>query len=503
MLKRERWPWVITVALFAAGLLLRLWGAMYGRFLGDEAHQWATAVHIARFEEFPSFGPSVSGSAANVPGPLFYYLMAIPELLSSHPYLCGAFTSLLHLLCIAGLYRLAKEARGTTAALFLLAMLVANPWEVFYGDRVWSACMMPVWAMGTAYASCRVTNPKWQAALLVLLFSAPQIHLSAPVLWVLSAILLLLGPRFKLSWKWIGIGVLATALLWTPPLIQELRTDFANTRAILSEGGGHEPAEKTRQIPWRTALYTVLFSTSEIGYQFGEGYFGWKPFDDAAEYGTNAGLARRIERAGPLRAALQILSVVVAALCWIAFAIVWARTRWKGRVAPLEVRLTLAVVGSMVVAAALLMFAHKPFFPHYLLYVGPLAVWPVAMMLDRAYAQFGRVGGGAVIATTCAVVIGMAINVVHYYREIDGCNGVMATVSMVAAVQKGPQPYSVRFEGMNNQFVWNQVSSVRPNEDTVRREPRPTRYLVHNAETQSAAISPQGTLHYGVELERQ
>ena len=73
------------LAVLAVAVALRLWSAWHARFSSEEAAFWNTAVGIARAEEFPSLGTSVSGTRALHPGPLFFWIIALSQLFVTSP----------------------------------------------------------------------------------------------------------------------------------------------------------------------------------------------------------------------------------------------------------------------------------------------------------------------------------------------------------------------------------------------------------------------------------
>ena len=70
----------IMAALGAAALAIRLWSAWHARLSPEEASFWSTSVGIARAQEFPALGLAVSGSRAMLPGPLFFWIIAVSQI---------------------------------------------------------------------------------------------------------------------------------------------------------------------------------------------------------------------------------------------------------------------------------------------------------------------------------------------------------------------------------------------------------------------------------------
>jgi hypothetical protein len=144
-----------------------VWAVGHARFTGDESYFWATARNIATFEAAPVYGPPLTGSSAFHPGPIFYYLMAIPQRIGTSPWIGGIFVVLLHALSAWLLFLLARAARGERAGLVALALLAFAPWDVLYADRIWLSCVAPVWGTLVLYAAARGVVAGWQGVLIV------------------------------------------------------------------------------------------------------------------------------------------------------------------------------------------------------------------------------------------------------------------------------------------------------------------------------------------------
>lgn len=76
----------LTVGSLVLGFTVHALAGWHGYFADDESLFWATGVQLVRGEIFPLVGPPISGSPAGLPGPLFYWVCALPAMVSAHPY---------------------------------------------------------------------------------------------------------------------------------------------------------------------------------------------------------------------------------------------------------------------------------------------------------------------------------------------------------------------------------------------------------------------------------
>lgn len=458
-----RW---LVLALFVGALAIRVYATGEARFTGDEAEQWSTARRIATGEYFPIFGPAITGSVARVPGAGFYYFAAIPQLFGSSPRLGGLFIALFHVLAVFAVVRLATLARGPRAGLIVLALAAFAPWDVLYGDRVWSACVTPLAGTFAVYAAVKAhDDARWLSPLLFLLLIFPQMHLSAPIAWVACGVILYLWPPVRWDKKWLAIGFAAAVAAYLPVLISELQTSFANTRAILANSGGKEPFAYVMWSPVKTAIYAVLFGSADTAYNFEKGYWGGR-FDEFRAYFSAAGW----KSAWQMHGAFVVLNVVSIALALYGWIVACAKIRERD----LAAVLTKAIIASFVTGAVLLVISKKLFFPHYVDLLVPAALLPIALGIDRGW---NKLAAPALVAS----VVAMAVGTVRYYVEVDSLNGVSNTIEMTGAAVNEKGAVAVSFDGYPNDYAWGQVARWHHKKDLRIDDRADVRYRIFNA----------------------
>ncbi len=497
---------LLALLLLALGGVFRLWASEHARFTGDESHAWAKSHQVATGRFAPAFGLDVTGSKAKHPGPTYYYLMAIPQLVSASPRAGATFVVLLHVLTGWLLFCMARAARSERAGIIAVALFAFAPWEVLYADRIWGSSVAPIWGAIALYAAYRARQSRgWQGALLFCCLVLPQIHLSAPVLWLACAVLLVLRPPKALSFKALGVAGLLAVLTYAPAIYSELLSGFENTRAIMNKGGGTETMAYALWNPVRVLGYMVLYGSGEISYHFARGYWGGG-FDDAAAYLSAPGWSRFFERQGALMGVLGVLSIGLAFIAWAsslagtakeAAQALLARSRDK---LSLDRALTLSLFVAFVAAGVLLLVAKKRFFPHYANILMPIALWPMASALDRWWERAAlRV---PVLIATVGSLAFMAINTSTYYRQVDTLNGLANTLTMVKAVVDDEVPGKVSFTHFNNSYAWNLVASELYNKPLPQAPASKVRWRVHNTRLFEGAVPKGGQLHGGVLLTR-
>lgn len=466
--------------LFVAAVVIRVWASGEARFTGDEAEQWGTARQIATFERAPIFGPAITGSPARLPGASYYYLAAVPQLLGASPRIGGIFIALLHVLAGVLIALLIKEARSTRAALVFFALFTFAPWDIFFGDRIWSACVTPLFGTFALYGAAKSRESGfWQGMTLALCLILPQLHFSAPMCWVACAVLLYLRPPVRWSKGWLAAGFAVAFATYAPVLVSEVMKDFENTRAILTYSGGKESVSYAALSPVKTALYAVVFGSADISYQLEKGYWGGH-FDEISAYFTTWYWGRL-----PF-----FLSIAFALGGWVVAVLT---TFPKLRKRELEAAMVAAILAGYAVGAILLAVSRKQFFPHYVALMLPAALFPIAVGLDR-------LRNAPLIAGCAATMALMAQQTIHYYRQVDALNGVNNTLAMVGAAVEEKGSIALRFDGYPNNYAWGEVARLyhqKPLNIDARGD---IKLHVHNREPFEGSAVPEGGRLFGAVL---
>ena len=489
--------------MLALGLVFRMWSVSSARFTGDESDYWYKSRQVVVGGYRPAYGPEITGSAARLPGPAYYYLMAAPQAIGPSPRWGSAFVALLHVWTAVLLVVMVGRLQGPRAAL-IAAMLVAfAPWDILYGDRIWGSCVVPVWGSIAVFATIRSrSSPAWLGVTAFLALTLPQLHLSVPVLWVTCAVLVALRPPPYWPRLALALGLTAAIFAYFPPLFAELRSGFANTQRILDHSTGNASIEEALTAPVKVFAYAVLYASSEIGYHWARGYWGGT-FSEATAYFTVRGLQAWWHQHGTFLAIGHIVSVATAIIGWsVALRAVMLSLRRRGR-EPLDAA-TVLVVGLMsglAVGAVLIALARKTYFPHYANILMPMLLAPVAFGLDLLAKRSARWQAGVLAAVACSAAT-MAVGTARYYRQIDSLNGLTATTTMVNRILEEPGPVQLRFQHFNNAFAWGRIAEGLYDRSLSVATGAPVAFTVRNRAPHTGPIPDGGSLHGSVLLTR-
>lgn len=402
-----------AAACLLAGFAVRAWAGWHGYFADDESLFWATGLQIARGEAFPLVGPPISGSPAGLPGPLFYWVSALPAFVSSHPYAQSLFYAAFAELGVLAFASALRRWWGVRATALFLVLSIGLPFLVAYSDRIWAGNLFFTLAAGIVWLTSRlVARPTRRAeafALGALAVAMPQLHLSTVHLVLVSALALIAFRKWP-SFRWLLAGAVVGALFYIPYLVHELRTDFSNTLAIRA----HAASVPERNAAALGSLYLSFFGlgTTDISYLFARGYwYGFNHFDFWRGGGVNA-MKQVYTQAG------------VAPLLWLAHGLTWALQ--AAGLAVLLVRVvrrrkadlfTVFLLVALADITALYLLSGKAGYVHYTTIVLPLALLPtlaVFRALPRKISLRAAPVVLAIVLSACGVILH------HFYLGLEG-----------------------------------------------------------------------------------
>jgi dolichyl-phosphate-mannose-protein mannosyltransferase len=411
----------IGLAIFVAAAALRVSLVETARFTGDESRDYAIDVDIAHGRAFPLLGPVLTGGQARLPGPLFHWLGAIPYLVCSQPEAGNLLFELLGALTVWMFWLSVRPAFGQGAATFAAALMAFSPWSALFGDRVWNPHAFLLCEGLALLAVVRLSErpgSKWAIVLPVACLALPQLHMSAPVVW------LALVPLAASSWRrwnrrYLVVGLALGALLYIPFTVHEWETHFGNTRAFLSETFATKKPGRTNTSFLLTPIYVARFLTLDVTYHELSGY--WGGLDERAAWHA-LWFGSPARPANPLRLAALLASLLLLALAIVAAGShAWRSRRESGRSLGSFAR---AAAVAIVLDFAFLAATNKQIFAHYVSLTLPFAF--------VVYAQLWRsaVGGprptlrrGVLVALAVAFCLGGIEATRSISTRIDGRNG--------------------------------------------------------------------------------
>ena len=223
-----------------------------------------------------------NGHALFDPGPLLFYLLALPVhidpsrgLFWGAVLLCGAVLSVaIEAAWSAGLWVAGAVLAFTTLdLLWLTPKLFENlPWNTLFPIPFFMAGVVLAWVVALGQVG-------WWPVLVFVASVAAQSHLTfvlpSVVLTLLALAFGLLATRRTRRLKWLGIGIAVGCVCWLAPVIQEMGSGSGNLSALARSNAGEAPlglgfalrllgAAGSLHPLWLTHLPTAFFPLADF-----------------------------------------------------------------------------------------------------------------------------------------------------------------------------------------------------------------------------------------------
>lgn len=204
-------------SLVGVGALVGLFMVFRSQVAGDQINMLLRGWLLAVQGEWVPFGLHTSAGGL-APGSLTSLLAGLPMMLWQDYRAPALLIWLGHLLAWVVLDRTLGPALGRSGRLLLVALYWMSPWLIYYTGHIWNVNWMFFFgAMHLATAQASRTRPSFSASCLhvVVMGCAFQLHASAPLLGLVS-VLLVLGRRVRVSWSGVSVGTGLVALSLLP-----------------------------------------------------------------------------------------------------------------------------------------------------------------------------------------------------------------------------------------------------------------------------------------------
>lgn len=203
-------------SLVGVGAFIGLVMVFRSQVAGDQINMLLRGWLLAVQGEWVPFGLHTSAGGF-APGGLTSLLAGLPMMVWQDYRAPALLIWLGHLLAWIALDRTLGPALGRSGRLLLVALYWMSPWLIYYTSHIWNVNWMFFFGaihLATALA-CRTRPTFWASCLhVVAMGCALQLHASAPLLVLVSA-LLVLGRRVRVNWSGVtlGAGLVALSLL--------------------------------------------------------------------------------------------------------------------------------------------------------------------------------------------------------------------------------------------------------------------------------------------------
>ncbi len=239
-IKKNPLEFSFLLAILLVGAFLRLYRIdEYMTFLGDEGRDVIIVRRIFTELHPPLIGPGTSVGGMYL-GPLYYYMMALPLLLSGFsPVGPAVMVALLGVATIFFIWFVGKKWFGNFAGLIAGGLYAVSPVPIIFSHSSWNPNIMPFFSLLCVYAIWKVWKENklnWLVVMGISFAFVLQSHylglLLAPTLFLFWIITLIKEKSKKVFIQKSILGLISFLLLMSPLLIFDLRHDFMNAKAF-------------------------------------------------------------------------------------------------------------------------------------------------------------------------------------------------------------------------------------------------------------------------------
>lgn len=242
--KQNPIEFLVLLGVLLLGAFLRLYKIdQYMTFLGDEGRDVLIVRRI--FTEFhpPLIGPGTSVGNMYL-GPLYYYMMALPLLISGFsPVGPAVMVALLGVVTIGFVWFVTRKWFGKIAGFTAAILYAISPTIITFSHSSWNPNIMPFFSLLSMYAIWKVWKENELNWLIVLGFSFAFVLQShylglflLPVIfvyWLLKLINTKNKGILKIFIRKSILAFVAFIMLMSPLFIFDLRHNFLNTKALI------------------------------------------------------------------------------------------------------------------------------------------------------------------------------------------------------------------------------------------------------------------------------
>lgn len=419
------WFWAALAIAVGVVVLVGIRAAVDGWLpVGDEGYFALRSRDV--FSRHPpllgtaSSASTYSGSPTSHPGPLQFFVLAVPVAVLGVGAGTVIGTALINAISIGATVALVRSRLGVVAGAVSAVCLVGLAWAI--GSVIlhdpWGpfAVVLPfalfVVAVGLAAGGeARVLPVAAFVGSLVLQTHASYVLL-VPGLALVGVIGVLLHDRTRATLRWVGLAAGVTLLCWIPPLVQQVRNEPGNLVALWQAAHAEGPGSVSVQ----QAVYIVAGTVALPPFWFPPG------FENAGPLYNSLDSSQRMP-VGNVAAAVVVLLLAVATV-----------SAWRRRDRIVLGALATAIVGLVLAWVSILRApAYGVWGASYTRYLWPLSLWvwfSLGLAAVRAWSPSGRLGAlgrvpvRAVLAGLTALVLVIAVATVPHrdtsFVERDG-----------------------------------------------------------------------------------
>ena len=230
--------WELVPILLVAGIL-RLGGLNTTAFAGDQSALYTLAYDAVHYGLIPT--TSNSASIFTMHPPLAIYFLMLPVFFSANPLWAAVMTALFNVIAVLLAYIFTRRYYGRLAATIAALLFATAQTSIVFSRFIWQPTLLSPFVILFLFALyCGVVERKkgWLLPALVLLGIMYQLHEITLLMAPLLIVALLLAPR-TIRLRDFVLGFACLLLIFTPYLVWEIHSNFADIRTLLTLTNAH------------------------------------------------------------------------------------------------------------------------------------------------------------------------------------------------------------------------------------------------------------------------
>ena len=232
--KQPNFVWVLFLLIVLIAAYFRLASLNLAEFKSDEAGTAIVLKALVEHGQVPFLGPPLSTGGSS--GPIYYYILAIPFLISTNPVVASTFVAALNIVGVIFTFKFAREFFNERIALMATALDAVSPFAILFSRKIWNPDLIfpfTVILFFCLYTFVIKGRPKYLVPIFALYAIILQIH---PVTLFLAPVILLFLWRFRsgIRLKYLLVGVALFLMLFAPFIYGQVSSGFGEGGSFAS-----------------------------------------------------------------------------------------------------------------------------------------------------------------------------------------------------------------------------------------------------------------------------
>lgn len=232
--KKSTYVWILFLLVVLVAAYFRLASLNLAEFKNDEAGTSIIVKALVGHGRVPFLGPSLT-TGGNA-GPIYYYILAIPFLISADPIVASTFVAVLNIVGVVFTFKFAREFFNERIALISTALEAVSPFAILFSRKIWNPDLIfpfTVVLLHCLYTFVIKGRPRYLVPIFALYAIILQIH---PITLFLAPVILLFLWKFRsrIRLRYLFFGVALFLVLFAPFIYGQATSGFGEGGSFAS-----------------------------------------------------------------------------------------------------------------------------------------------------------------------------------------------------------------------------------------------------------------------------